>query len=38
MDERSGEPPTRRLVLLAAVGLGLAPLSSIGKHWLVNKV
>jgi len=22
MDERSGEPPTRRLVLLAAVGLG----------------
>ena len=25
MDERSGEPPTRRLVLLAAAGLGLAP-------------
>ena len=28
MDERSGEPPTRRLVLLAAAGLGLAPFAS----------
>jgi len=27
MDERPPEPPTRRLVLLAAAGLGLAPLA-----------